>query len=95
MGIPDLEAVEEHSEADERRTEPRVNMDGQPVLVDAGDGRDYVTCYIVNLSKRGACIMTPKGVALPYSFKVAIEGRWRNADTVWNRWPQLGIQFVK
>jgi len=47
MGIPDLEAVEEHSEADERRTEPRIYMDGQPVLVDAGDGRDYVTCYIV------------------------------------------------
>jgi PilZ domain len=95
MGIPDLEAVEEHSEAAERRTEPRVNMDGQPVLVDAGDGREHVTCYIVNLSKRGACIMTPKGVALPYSFKLSIEGRWRNADTVWNRWPQLGIRFVK
>jgi hypothetical protein len=83
------------SEAAERRTEPRVNMGGQAVLVDVGDGREHVTCYIVNLSKRGACIMMPKGVALPNSFKIEIEGRWRNADTVWNRWPQLGIQFVK
>jgi len=95
MGIPDLEAVEQHSEAVERRTEPRVNMGGQSVLVDVGNDREHVTCYIVNLSKRGACITTPKGVALPYSFRIAIEGRWRNADTVWNRWPQLGIRFVK
>ena len=94
MGIPDLEAVEQ-LDADERRTEPRVSMGRQPVLVDVGDGREHVTCYIVNLSKRGACIMTPEGVALPYSFKIAIEGRWRKADIVWNRWPQLGIQFVK
>jgi hypothetical protein len=95
MGIPDLEAVEQHSEAVERRTDPRVSMGGQPVLVDAGDGREYVTCHIVNLSKRGACITTPKGVALPYLFRIAIEGRWRYADTVWTRWPQLGLQFVK
>ena len=88
MGIPDLEVVE-------RRTEPRANMDDQRVLVDVGNGREHVTCYLVNLSKRGACITTPKGVALPYSFRIAIEGRWRNADTVWNRWPQLGLQFVK
>jgi len=94
MGIPDLEAVD-HVDADERRTEPRVDMGRQPVLVDVGDGQEHVTCYIVNLSKRGACIMTPEGVALPYSFKIQIEGRWRKADTVWNRWPQLGIQFVK
>jgi hypothetical protein len=88
MGTPDLDAAE-------RRVEPRVNMDGQAVRVDVGDGQEHITCYIVNLSKRGACIMMPKGVALPYSFKIEIEGRWRNADTVWNRWPQLGIQFVK
>ena len=94
MGIPDLEAVD-HVDADERRTEPRVDMGRQPVLVDVGDGQEHVTCYIVNLSKRGACIVTPEGVALPYSFRVQIEGRWRKADTVWNRWPQLGIQFVK
>ena len=83
MGIPDLEAVD-HVDADERRTEPRVDMGRQPVLVDVGDGQEHVTCYIVNLSKRGACIMMPKGVALPYSFKIEIEGRWRK-DTVWNR----------
>jgi len=88
MGTPDLDAAE-------RRVEPRVNMGGQPVRVDVGDGQEHVTCYIVNLSKRGACIKLPNGVALPYSFKIEIEGRWRNADTVWNRWPQLGIQFVK
>ena len=88
MGTPDLDAAE-------RRIEPRVNMGGQPARVDLGDGQELITCYIVNLSKRGACIMTPEGVALPYSFKIQIEGRWRKADTVWNRWPQLGIQFVK
>src|SRR5206468_3242609 len=78
MGAPDLDPVE-------RRTEPRVNMSDQPVLVDVGDGRKHVTCYLVNLSKRGACIRTPNDVALPYSFRIAIEGRWRNADIVWNR----------
>ena len=88
MSIPDIVAAEQ-------RTEPRVNMGGQPVLVDVGDDQEHVTCYIVNLSKRGACIRIPKGVTLPYSFKIEIEGRWRNADTVWNRWPELGIQFVK
>ena len=77
MGIPDLEAVD-HVDADERRTEPRVDMGRQPVLVDVGDGQEHVTCYIVNLSKRGACIMTPEGVALPYSFQIEIEGRWRD-----------------
>jgi len=40
-------------------------------------------------------VNVPEGVALPYSFKIAIEGRWRKADIVWNLWPQLGIQFVK
>jgi hypothetical protein len=88
MGVPDLDAVE-------RRTEFRVTNDGQAALVDVGEGREHITCYLANSSKRGACIVTPKGVALPYSFRILIEGRWRNADTIWNRWPQLGIQFVK
>ena len=88
MGVPDLDAVE-------RRSEPRIRMGKQPVLVDPSDGREHVTCYICDISRRGACIITPPGICLPYSFKIFVEGRWRNVVTVWDRWPQVGMQFVK
>jgi len=94
MGIPDLEgAVEEH----QRRTS------GAPSRVSTWTASRFLwTAAMVGLCdllyrefiQAWACIMTPKGVALPYSFKIANRGTVRNADTVWNA-GTAGIQFVK
>jgi len=79
---------------DERRSEPRVQAGNQPVLVALCDGRDPVTGWIWDLSKRGACLRLPPDVAASDSFKIFIEQRWRKAAVVWQRWPQIGIRFL-
>ena len=80
--------------AAERRSEPRVNIGNQVVLVDLCDGRGHVTCCIWDISQRGACLMVPPDVTVPHSFKMFYADRWRQVGVVWRRWNQAGIQFI-
>ena len=87
MGAVDLDTAE-------RRSEPRMNIGNQVVLVDLCDGRDHVTCCVWDVSNRGACLMVPPDVSVPHSFKILVGERWRKAGVVWRRWSQVGIQFI-
>jgi len=86
MGAVDLETAE-------RRSEPRLSIGNQVVLVDLGDGRGSVSCCIWDLSSQGACLMIPPDVAMPRSLRIFLDTGTRNAVVVWRRWSHVGIKF--
>jgi hypothetical protein len=79
----------------ERRSEPRLKIGNQVVLVDLCDGRCHVAGCIWDISQRGACLMVPPDVIVPHSFKIFLADRWRKVGVVWRRWNQVGVQFIK
>ena len=87
MGAVDLDTAE-------RRSEPRMSIGNQVVLVDLCDGRGHVTCCIWDLSQRGACLMVPPDVSVPNSFKIFVADRWLKAGVIWRRWSQVGVHFI-
>ena len=88
MGAIDLEAVE-------RRSEQRISVGNEVVLVDLCDGRGPVTCCMWDVSEGGACVMIPPDVSVPQSFKLLIGERWRKAGVVWRRWSHVGVRFTQ
>jgi hypothetical protein len=79
----------------ERRSEPRLNIGNEAVLVDLGDGRGKITCCIWDISAIGACLMVPPDLSMPHTFKILLETGARNAVVVWRHVAHVGIKFVE
>ena len=78
----------------ERRSESRVDIGNEVALVDAGEGREPLTCCIWNVSPGGACLLVPADVPLPATFDIQMNSGCRKAVQVWRQWTHVGIKFV-
>lgn len=58
-------------------------------------GRSVVDCIIKNLSKTGACLEVPVGVAWPGAFTLEVhDGETREVEAVWSENRIVGVRFL-
>lgn len=80
---------------DERREAPRTNIAGRYTMqLDPGDGRDAVTCAVLDYSVTGARLQLPQAIELPTNLQVMIGTLSHNARIVWRDGTMIGVDFV-
>ena len=88
----DIDVIEK---LDERRDAPRANIAGRYTMqLDPCDGRDVVTCAVLDYSVTGARLQLPQDMALPMELQVVIGTLSHNARIVWRDGTVIGIDFV-
>jgi hypothetical protein len=80
---------------DERRDAPRANVLGRrTVRLDACDGRDVITCAVMDYSVTGARLELPQDVDLPSELQVIIGALSHRVRIAWRAGQVIGIDFV-
>ena len=88
----DIDVIEK---LDERRDAPRANIAGRYTMqLDPCDGRDVVTCAVLDYSVTGARLQLPQDMALPMELQVVIGTLSHNARIMWRNGTVIGIDFV-
>jgi hypothetical protein len=88
----DVDIVEK---IDERRGAPRSTIEGRYTLrLDPRDGRDAVTCVVLDYSVTGARLQLPQDMALPTDLQIVIGTLSHNARIVWRDGMVIGVDFV-
>jgi len=83
------------AQVDERRDAPRASIAGRyAVRLDPRDGRDLITCSVLDYSVTGARLQLPEDVALPAELQVVIGTLAHNARVVWRNGAVIGVDFV-
>jgi len=83
------------AQVDERRDAPRASIAGRYTMrVDPRDGRDLITCAVMDYSVTGARLELPEDVALPVDLQVVIGTLAHNARIVWRSGAVIGVDFV-
>ena len=89
--IDDVSAVE----FDERRIAPRADISGRYTMrLDPCDGRDVITCAVMDYSVTGARLELPQDVGLPSELQVLIGALSHRVRIAWRAGPVVGIDFV-
>ena len=89
--ISDEQAVQ----FDERRNAPRADIAGRYTMrLDPGDGRDAITCAVMDYSVTGARLELPQDVSLPSELQVIIGALSHRVRIAWRNGPVIGIDFV-
>ena len=89
--IDDLHTVE----FDERRTAPRSDIGGRYTMrLDPCDGRDVITCAVMDYSVTGARLELPQDVSLQSDLQVIIGALSHRVRIAWRNGPVIGIDFV-
>jgi hypothetical protein len=82
-------------QTDERRDAPRASIAGRYTMrLDPGDGREPITCAVLDYSVTGTRLQLPEDVALPTDLRVVIGTLSHNARIVWRSGAVIGIDFV-
>jgi hypothetical protein len=80
---------------DDRRDAPRANLAGRfAVRLDPRDGRDVITCAVLDYSVTGARLQLPQDVALPTDLQIVIGTLSHNARIAWREGAVIGVDFV-
>lgn len=83
------------AQIDERRDAPRASIAGRyAVRLDPRDGRELVTCAVLDYSITGARLELPENVSLPTDVQVVIGTLSHNARIVWRNGAVIGVDFV-
>jgi hypothetical protein len=83
------------AQVDERRDAPRASIAGRYTMrVDPRDGRELITCAVLDYSVTGARLELPQDVALPIELQVVIGTLSHNARIVWRNGAVIGVDFV-
>jgi hypothetical protein len=79
----------------ERRDAPRVALDGRySVSLDPCDGRDPITCPLLDFSVTGVRLELPAGVAVPTDVQIRIGNVSHTARIVWRKDRVAGVDFI-
>ena len=82
-------------EFDERRDAPRADLDGQySVQLDPRDGRDPLTCLVLDFSVTGMRLKVPEGTALPADVHLVMGELSHNARVVWRKDDVVGVDLI-
>jgi hypothetical protein len=80
---------------DERRKAPRVNIGGRYTMrLDPCDGRDVITCAVMDYSVTGARLEMPQDIELPSELQVIIGALSHRVRIAWRAGRVVGIDFV-
>jgi hypothetical protein len=83
------------AQIDERRDAPRASIAGRyAVQLDPRDGRDLISCGVLDYSVTGARLQLPEDVALPAELQVVIGTLAHNARIVWRDSAVIGVDFI-
>ena len=94
-----MQQIPHEAELDERRDAPRVGLDGRYTLrLDPCDGRDPITCALLDYSVTGVRLQLPEDIALPGQVVVpAVGENFRDhlhSRIVWRNGTTVGVDFV-
>jgi hypothetical protein len=80
---------------EERREAPRTDVGGRYMLqLDPGDGRERLTCAILDYSVTGVRLELPREIELPREVQVVIGQIAHNARIVWRQSAIIGVDFI-
>ena len=80
---------------DERRAAPRANLGGcYAMRLDPCDGRDVITCTVMDYSVTGARLELPQDVSLPSELRLIIGALSHRVRIAWRAGTAVGIDFV-
>ena len=80
---------------DERRNAPRADIRGRYTMrLDPCDGRDAITCTVMDYSVTGARLELPQDVDLPSELQVIIGALSHRVRIAWRAGLVIGIDFV-
>jgi len=80
---------------EDRRDAPRVAIDGQYSLrIDPCDGREPITCVLIDYSVTGMRVELPADVPLPTDVHVVIGKIAHNARVVWRKGDVAGVDLI-
>ena len=83
------------AELAERRDAPRVEVDGRySMRVDPCDGREPITCALLDFSVTGVRLQLPEDLPLPTLVQVLIGPLSHQARIVWRNGTTFGVDFV-
>jgi hypothetical protein len=79
----------------DRRDSPRVDLDGRyHTRLDPCDGREPITCALLDFSVTGVRLKLPDNSALATDVKVLIGELSHNARIVWRNGDIVGVDFI-
>jgi len=82
-------------EVSDRRDAPRIALEGQYSLrIDPCDGREPITCVLLDYSVTGMRVELPQELALPTNVHVVIGKIAHNARIVWRKGNVAGVDLV-
>jgi hypothetical protein len=80
---------------DERRVAQRADTGGRYTMrLDPCDGRDVITCAVVDYSVTGVRLELPQDASLPSELQVIIGALSHRVRIAWRAGPAIGIDFV-
>jgi hypothetical protein len=82
-------------EFDERRMAPRADIGGRYTMrLDPCDGREVITCAVMDYSVTGARLELPEDISLPPELQVIIGALSHHVRIAWRAGRVVGIDFV-
>jgi PilZ domain len=82
-------------ELNERRDAPRIDLDGAySMRLDPGDGREPITCLLMDFSVTGVRLKLPDDIELPRDVHILIGELSHNARIVWRKDGVIGVDLI-
>ena len=90
-----MQRIPHVAELADRRDAPRTDLDGRySMRLDPCDGREPITCALLDYSVTGVRLQLPEDMALPAQVQVLIGELSHNARIVWRNGTTVGVDFV-
>jgi hypothetical protein len=82
-------------ELTERRDAPRIDLDGAySMRLDPCDGREPITCLLMDFSVTGVRLKLPDDIELPRDVQILIGELSHNARIVWRKDGVIGVDLI-
>ena len=90
-----LNRIPHAAELDDRRDASRVEVEGRySMRLDPCDGREPITCALLDFSVTGVRLQLPEDLPLPTLVQVLIGPLSHQARIVWRNGTTVGVDFI-
>src|SRR5690242_11768517 len=90
-----MQRIPHIAELADRRDAPRAEVEGRYTMrLDMGDGREPVTCTLLDFSVTGMRLQLPEEMALPPQVRILIGKMSHNARIAWRNGTTVGVDLV-
>lgn len=92
---PRMQPKSQLPNAQDRREAPRVDVEGRySICLDPTDGREPITCTLLDFSVTGMRLELAEDAALPDTVHILIGPLSHNCRIVWREGPIVGVDFI-